>query len=92
MICNISSLRLFDISHNSSSGTLPQCLGNISESIQVMDLRMNNFHGAIPDTFAKDNQLITLVFNGNQLEGLLPKSLVNCKKMEVLDLGNNKIN
>ncbi|KAK4578029.1 hypothetical protein RGQ29_028241 [Quercus rubra] len=74
MICNISSLRLFDISHN------------------MMDLRMNNFHGAIPDTFAKDNQLITLVFNGNLLEGLLPKSLVNCKKMEVLDLGNNKIN
>ncbi|KAM3746751.1 hypothetical protein ACB098_06G224600 [Castanea mollissima] len=90
MICNISSLRLFDLSHNSLSGTLPQCLGNISESIQVMDLRMNNFHGAIPNKFAKDNQLITLVINGNQLEGLLPKALVNCKKMEVLDLGNNK--
>jgi len=93
-ICNISSLR-FDIYHNSLSGTLPQCLGNINESIQVMDLRMNNFHDAIPDRIAKDNQLITLVFNGNQLEGLLPKSLVNCKKkkkMEVLDLGNNKIN
>ena len=53
---------------------------------------MNNFHGTIPDTFAKDNQLITLVFNCNQLEGLLPKSLVNCKQMQVLDLGNNKIN
>ena len=92
MICNISSLRLFDISHNSLSGKIPQCLGNISESISMMDLQMNNFHGAIPHTFAKDNQLITLVFNGNLLEGLLPKSLVNSKKMEVLDLRNNKIN
>ncbi len=33
-----------------------------------------------------------LFFNGNQLEGLLPKSLVNCTDLEVLDLGNNKIN
>ena len=33
-----------------------------------------------------------IVFNGNQLEGLLPPSLVNCTKLEVLDLANNNIN
>ena len=33
-----------------------------------------------------------LVFNDNHLEGLLPKSLVNCTNLEVLDLGNNNIN
>ena len=30
--------------------------------------------------------------NGNQLEGPLPESLFNCRHLEVLDLGNNKIN
>jgi hypothetical protein len=91
MICNASSLRVLDISRNRLGGTVPQCLGNFSNDLVVMDLRMNNFHGTIPDTFVKDNQLTTLVFNGNQLEGQLPKSLVNCTKLEVLDLGNNKI-
>ena len=92
MICNVSSLEVLDISHNKLGGTVPQCSGNFSKSILVMDLQINNFHGAIPDTFVKDNLLTTLVFNGNQLEGLLPKSLVNCTNLEVLDLGNNKIN
>ena len=91
MICNASSLRVLDISHNSLGGTVPQCLGNFSNQLVVMDLRMNNFHGTIPDTFVKGNWLTTLVFNGNQLEGQLPKSLVNCTELEVLDLGNNKI-
>jgi Leucine-rich repeat (LRR) protein len=90
-ICNASSLRVLDISHNSLGGTVPQCLGNFSNDLVVMDLRMNNFHGTIPDTFVEVNQLTTLVFNGNQLEGQLPKSLVNCTELEVLDLGNNKI-
>ena len=30
--------------------------------------------------------------NGNHLEASLPLSLVNCIHLEVLDLGNNKIN
>ncbi|XP_030930475.1 receptor-like protein 9DC3 [Quercus lobata] len=57
-----------------------------------MDFRMNNFYGTIIDTFAKGNQLRTLVFNDNHLEGLLPKSLVNCTNLEVLNFGNNNIN
>ncbi|KAM3698938.1 hypothetical protein ACJW31_06G224300 [Castanea mollissima] len=95
MICNISSLRLFDLSHNSLSGTLPQCLGNISESIQVMDLRMNNFHGAIPNTFAKDNQLITLVFNvldlgNNKINYRFPYWLEALPELKVLVLKSNR--
>ena len=53
---------------------------------------MNNFHSIILENFAKGNRLRTLAFNGNLLEGLLPKSLVNCIDLEVQDLGNNKIN
>ncbi|TYH86425.1 hypothetical protein ES332_D01G041700v1, partial [Gossypium tomentosum] len=34
----------------------------------------------------------TLGLNGNQKEGPLPQSLLNCKELEVLDVGNNKIN
>ncbi|KAL0000625.1 hypothetical protein SO802_014406 [Lithocarpus litseifolius] len=91
-ICNVSYLEILDISNNSLSGKIPKCLGNLGNSLSVMDLRMNNFNGTIPDTFDKDNWLETLAFNGNHLEGKLPKSLANCEYLEVLDLGNNKIN
>ena len=33
----------------------------------------------------------SLKFSGNQLEASLPQSLVHCRKLEVLDFGNNKI-
>ncbi|KAL4618734.1 hypothetical protein ACB092_06G032400 [Castanea dentata] len=92
MICNASNLGILDISNNNLSGKIPQCLGNFGYHLSVMNLRMNSFHGTIPDTFEKDNSLATIAFNGNHLEGKLPKSFVNCTKLEVLDLGNNKIN
>ncbi|XP_030964405.1 receptor-like protein 35 [Quercus lobata] len=92
MICNASNLEILDISNNNLSGKIPQCLGNFGHRLSVMDLRMNNFHGTIPDTFEKDNSLATIAFNRNHLDGKLPKSFVNCTNLEVLDLGNNKIN
>ena len=91
-ICNVTFLEILDISYNNLSGTIPPCLGNFSKFLSVMDLRMNNFHGNLPENFAEGNRLRSLACNGNQLEGLLPKSLVNCINLEVLDLGNNKIN
>ena len=92
MICSASKLEILDISNNNLSGKIPQCLGNFSYSLSVMDLRTNNFNGTILDTFEKDNSLATIAINGNHLEGKLPKSFVNCNYLEVLDLGNNKIN
>jgi Leucine-rich repeat (LRR) protein len=37
------------------------------------------------------NKIRSLDLNANELEGSLPRSLVNCKMLEVLDLGNNYI-
>ena len=92
LICNISSLKVLDLSHNNLSDRISSCLGNFSDSLSVLDLRNNKFYGTIPETFAKGNNLRSLNMNGNQLEGPLPQSLVNCIHLEVLDLGNNKIN
>ncbi|XP_028118378.1 receptor-like protein Cf-9 homolog [Camellia sinensis] len=92
MICNVSSLEILALSHNSLSGVIPQCLANFSNVLSVLDLRMNNFHGNIPSTFAEGNKLRNIDLNGNQLEGSVPRSLATCRHLEVLDLGNNKIN
>ncbi|KAE8681144.1 hypothetical protein F3Y22_tig00111342pilonHSYRG00222 [Hibiscus syriacus] len=90
-ICNNSFTSVIDLSNNYLNGKIPQCLGNFSDSLMVLDLRMNNFHGVIPIKFVECRSLTTLALNGNQLEGSLPHSLHNCRKLEVIDVGNNKI-
>ncbi|XP_039026899.1 receptor-like protein 33 [Hibiscus syriacus] len=90
-ICNASHASIIDLSDNHLNGKIPQCLGEFSDSLIVLDLRTNNFHGVIPTKFAECGSLMTLSLNGNQLEGSLPRSLHNCKELEVVDIGNNKI-
>ncbi|MED6203961.1 hypothetical protein PIB30_004547 [Stylosanthes scabra] len=84
--CNETSLSVINLSHNRFTGIFPQCVAN-SFLLEDLDLQMNKFHGALPDTFWN---LVTLNLNGNQFEGQLPRSLYNCKYLEDLNLGNNQ--
>jgi Leucine-rich repeat (LRR) protein len=97
-ICNATNLRVLDLSDNFLSGTILQCLFNMSEGqmrsnqgLGVLNLKRNNLIGAISNTFPTNCGLQTLSLNGNQLEGKLPKSLARCTSLEVLNLGNNHI-
>ncbi|GKB10556.1 leucine-rich repeat-containing protein [Tanacetum coccineum] len=91
-ICNMSRLEFLDMSHNSFDGVIPQCVGNISNSLQMMDLGNNSFQGTIPNVFEEFMYLEGLILNGNQLEGGVPRSLSKCESLKVLDLGNNHLN
>ncbi|XVF18584.1 hypothetical protein REPUB_Repub11eG0035500 [Reevesia pubescens] len=92
LICNLSSLKILDVSHNNLSGKIPSCLLNFSNTLVVLDLKANGFHGTIPSTIMEPCSLENLNFHGNQMEGSLPKSLAKCKNLQVLDLGKNKFN
>ncbi|KAL1103213.1 hypothetical protein V6Z11_D05G422900 [Gossypium hirsutum] len=92
LICNASSLQILDLSHNNLSGPIPQCFGNLSDSLEILNLKKNKFYGTIPPKFAKGCRLTNFNLNGNLLEGPLTPSILNCRGLEVLDLGNNKIN
>nr|KJB62996.1 hypothetical protein B456_009G448000 [Gossypium raimondii] len=92
LICNATYLQILDLSHNYLSGTIPQCFGNLSNSLESLNLKKNKFYGMIPLTFAERCQLSNFNLNGNLLEGPLTPSILNCSGLEVLDLGNNKIN
>ncbi|XP_057956537.1 receptor-like protein 53 [Malania oleifera] len=94
--CNASYLEVLDLSDNSLGGTIPPCLVNFSYRLQVLNLHMNQFHGTIPDNFPEGSHtspflLRNLGLNDNRLEGPMPRSMVNCLNLEVLDIGNNKI-
>ncbi|KAM5552353.1 hypothetical protein ABKV19_026948 [Rosa sericea] len=88
-ICNASGMVL-DLSNNSLSGIIPQCLTQTS-SLNVLDLRRNNLTGSIPDTFLQGCNLQTLALSRNHIQGRFPKSLSNCSSLEVLDLEINQI-
>ncbi|CAO2211075.1 unnamed protein product [Urochloa humidicola] len=45
----------------------------------------------MPQNISKGCSLAAVDLNGNMLEGKLPMSLVNCRMLQVLDLGNNQI-
>lgn len=52
---------------------------------------MNNLRGTIFSPFSKGNNLVYLKLSGNELEGKIPSSIINCIMLQVLDLGDNKI-
>ncbi|KAL4271385.1 hypothetical protein GQ457_13G004260 [Hibiscus cannabinus] len=103
-ICNLASLRILDLSKSYLGGIIPACLGNFSNKVSTINLQRNNLGGKIPD-FCVDHhlhqlstpahprhRLTTLALNDNQLEGLLPRSLVNCTSLRFLNLANNTLN
>ncbi|MED6200867.1 hypothetical protein PIB30_089460 [Stylosanthes scabra] len=57
-------------------------------SLWILDIQMNKLHGKVPDTFSP--HLEALNVNGNQFEGLLPKTLSSCTRLMDLNLGNNQ--
>ncbi|KAI6691011.1 hypothetical protein NL676_027839 [Syzygium grande] len=88
----MKGLQVLDLSHNNFIGMIPQCLGNVSDGLLVLDLQENRLSGTISLTFTENAALTSLHLNRNQFEGPLPHSLSNCKQLEVLDLGGNKLN
>ncbi|KAK0588987.1 hypothetical protein LWI29_008189 [Acer saccharum] len=91
-ICKLNSLQAFDLSNNSLSSKLPQCLGNFSQRLSMLNLQNNKFHGSIPQTFMNGTRLRMIDLSNNMFGGKIPRSLVNCTMLEFFDLGNNKIN
>ncbi|KAJ8764706.1 hypothetical protein K2173_007795 [Erythroxylum novogranatense] len=89
LFCNLHSVLFLDVSYNNLSGTIPQCLGNFSDSLLALSLANNSLKGGIPETFSKGSSLRLIDLSHNRLEGRLPRSLTNCKMLEGLDLSEN---
>ncbi|KAH9752515.1 Receptor-like protein 6 [Citrus sinensis] len=90
-ICNLNILESLVLSNNNLSGLLPQCLGNFSDELSVLDLQDNFFFGTIPNTFIKESGLGVIDLSHNLFQGRIPRSLINYSKLEFLGLGNNQI-
>ncbi|XP_024985144.1 receptor-like protein 7 [Cynara cardunculus var. scolymus] len=91
-ICNMRNLEYLDMSNNSFSGVIPECLGKMITTLKMIHMGHNHFHGTIPNAYKDCGQLGGLILNGNQLEGEVPIWLSKCQSLKVLDLGNNHLN
>ncbi|KAL7591899.1 hypothetical protein Lser_V15G34949 [Lactuca serriola] len=89
MICEMKSLQMLDLFSNNLSGTLPLCLGSLSNSLSFLDLSRNNFHGKIMNSFMHGCMLESFDLSENTFTGQLPRSLTNCTNLKVLSLGAN---
>ncbi|XP_058201540.1 receptor-like protein 7 [Rhododendron vialii] len=89
--CQNRALFALDLSDNYLSGAIPQCLASSSSnSLLLLNLSSNNFHGTVPHMSMREIRMIDL--SQNQLHGVVPRSLANCTMLEVLVLGDNQIN
>ncbi|XP_070044677.1 receptor-like protein Cf-9 homolog [Nicotiana tomentosiformis] len=55
-------------------------------------MQHNSLSGNLQITFRVGSGLKSFNLHGNKVEEKIPKSLTNCKELEVLDLGNNHLN
>ncbi|GJY86019.1 receptor-like protein 7 [Tanacetum coccineum] len=90
-LCNLQYIQLLDLSFNNITGSIPSCLGKLSNSLSVLSLRGNKLQGTIPNTFTNECKLQMMSINTNKMKGRVPRSFENCASLEILDLGNNHI-
>ncbi|CAL9043944.1 unnamed protein product, partial [Musa banksii] len=85
----LSLTKLFDISHNSLTGSLPPEIGNL-RNIEIVDVSSNRLSGEIPSTIAQCQVLQYLYMQGNLIRGSIP-SFGQLKGLRVLDISRNNL-
>lgn len=86
--CGGLSIQLLDLSYNGFNSSIPSCLMESVYGLESLYFKENELNGVFPDNIKKG----ALGFSGNRIEGKLPRSLLACRNLEVLDVGNNQIN
>ncbi|KAL5981567.1 hypothetical protein ACLOJK_015629 [Asimina triloba] len=95
-ICNASSLKIFDLSGNNFSGSIPQCLGNMSNalvkedcSLEKLDLSENQFEGVLPVSLANCKHLTILNLGNNQIRDTFPLWVHGFADLQIFILRSN---
>ncbi|CAI9268299.1 unnamed protein product [Lactuca saligna] len=101
-ICELKSLQYLDLSFNNMSGTLPSCLGILSNSftsqlprslrhctnLEFLSLGDNSFHDVFPSWLGTLSNLQVLVLRSNKFYGSIQGSS-QFPKLRIIDLSNN---
>ncbi|XVF83116.1 hypothetical protein PTKIN_Ptkin16aG0107200 [Pterospermum kingtungense] len=88
-LTNASSLEYVDMSENSFGGRLPECVSNLSTTINVFVLQRNNIVGRIPAGFGNLINLERLVAGENKLSGSIPSVIGRLQKLQLFSVNDN---
>lgn len=91
----LPNLNFFLLGINNFSGSFPPSIANAS-GLAIFDIGKNSFTGHLPMNFGRLGNLQRLSLYSNQLGNNQPnalsflvKSLINCTKLQLLELGDN---
>lgn len=79
------------LANNGLMGTIPEELCLLRDSLEHIILHSNNIGGSIPSCISGFNNLKTLDFHNNILNGTLPEGLMFSPSLWHVDLSNNNI-
>ncbi|KAL7193776.1 hypothetical protein ACSBR2_025409 [Camellia fascicularis] len=88
-LTNCTSLVQLAVKGNKLSGTLPNSIGNLSNSLEILSVSANQLIGTIPKEIGSLRNLNLLGLADNNLNGNIPSTLGEIKSLQRLYLGGN---
>ncbi|XP_057796934.1 receptor kinase-like protein Xa21 [Salvia miltiorrhiza] len=90
-LTNCSFLTYLSISENPLYGVIPASVGNLSSSLRTFTAKNCKFSGNIPVEIGNLSNLVTLVFEANELSGNIPLTIRYLHKLQGLYLVDNML-
>ncbi|KDO42039.1 hypothetical protein CISIN_1g001988mg [Citrus sinensis] len=90
-LANCKKLRYLGLGGNPLDGFLPSSIGNLSLSLERLNIAFCNISGNIPKAIGNLSNLIVLSLGGNNLSGSIPVTFGGLQKLQGLDLAFNKL-
>ena len=88
-LTNATNLRDLEINGNNFGGNLPECIGNISNTLTFFYLDSNKISGNIPSVLGNLINLEDIEMWNNKFSGIIPSIIGNLHKLQYLDLSQN---
>ncbi|XVF19888.1 hypothetical protein REPUB_Repub11eG0150000 [Reevesia pubescens] len=90
-LTNCTRLQTFSITENNFGGLLPNSITNLSTTLTILYLSLNQIIGSIPLEITNLVNLMGIGLAYNQLSGTIPDSLDKLKNVQLLALGGNAL-
>ncbi|KAL8112636.1 hypothetical protein AgCh_020082 [Apium graveolens] len=90
-LVNSTRLEFLGLEANDFSGEIPNCIANLSTTLDQLVLSYNYIYGTIPRGIGKFSNITYLTFYQNMLQGSVHESICKLSKLGSLSLGFNNL-